>query len=62
MIAQHLGTEDLDIMGPTPCFAAKMRDLYQWQLILRSNELDAVLRELPIPYGWTVDVDPVSML
>ncbi len=62
LIAQHLGTEDLDIMGPTPCFAAKMRDLYQWQLILRSNELDAVLRELPIPYGWTVDVDPVSML
>jgi primosomal protein N' (replication factor Y) len=62
LIAQHLGTEDLDIMGPTPCFAAKMRDLYQWQLILRSNELDAILRELPIPYGWTIDVDPVSML
>ena len=62
LIAQHLGTEDLDIMGPTPCFAAKMRDLYQWQLILRSNELDSVLHELPIPYGWTIDVDPVSML
>ncbi len=62
LIAQHLGTEDLDIMGPTPCFAAKMRDLYQWQLILRSNDLDTILRELPIPYGWTIDVDPVSML
>jgi primosomal protein N' (replication factor Y) len=62
IVAQHLGLEDLDIMGPTPCFAAKMRDLYQWQLIIRSNELDTVMRHLPIPYGWTVDVDPVSML
>jgi primosomal protein N' (replication factor Y) len=62
IVAQHLGLEDLDIMGPTPCFAAKMRDLYQWQLIIRSNELDTVVRHLPIPYGWTVDVDPVSML
>lgn len=62
LVAQHLGLDDLDIMGPTPCFAAKMRDLYQWQLIIRSNNLDVVMRESPIPYGWTVDVDPVSML
>jgi primosomal protein N' (replication factor Y) len=39
-----------------------MRDLYQWQLIIRSADLDAVLRLLRIPPGWTTDVDPVSML
>jgi primosomal protein N' (replication factor Y) len=62
LIAEHEGVADLDIMGPTPCFAAKVRDLYQWQVILRSGELDAVLRELRVPGGWQVDVDPVSML
>ncbi|MFN8511758.1 MAG: primosomal protein N' [Thermomicrobiales bacterium] len=62
LAAQHAGLTDLDIMGPTPCFAAKMRDLYQWQLIIRSGDLDAVLRHLRVPPSWTIDVDPVSML
>jgi primosomal protein N' (replication factor Y) len=56
------GLEDLDIMGPTPCFAAKARDLYQWQLVVRSGELDALLRDLRIPPAWQVDVDPLSLL
>jgi primosomal protein N' (replication factor Y) (superfamily II helicase) len=62
LAAQHAGLDDLDIMGPTPCFAAKMRDLYQWQLIIRSGDLDAVLRHIRVPPAWTIDVDPVSML
>ncbi|MGN6810128.1 MAG: replication restart helicase PriA [Thermomicrobiales bacterium] len=60
--AYAANVEDLDLMGPTPCFAAKIRDLYQWQLILRSGALDTILRDLRIPRGWQVDVDPVSML
>ena len=62
LAAEHAGVADLDIMGPTPCFAAKVRDLYQWQVIVRSGTLDAALHHLPIPHGWQVDVDPVSML
>jgi primosomal protein N' (replication factor Y) (superfamily II helicase) len=60
--AYAANVEDLDLMGPTPCFAAKIRDLYQWQLILRSGALDTILRDLRLPRGWQVDVDPVSML
>ena len=62
LAAQHAGITDLDIMGPTPCFAAKMRDLYQWQVIIRSGELDAIMRVLRVPPMWSIDVDPVSML
>ena len=62
LTAQYAGVTDLDIMGPTPCFAAKMRDLYQWQLIIRSGDLDAIMRALRVPPSWTIDVDPVSML
>ena len=60
--AQARGVEDLDIMGPTPCFAAKARDLYQWQLVVRSGELDILLRDLRLPPAWQVDVDPLSLL
>lgn len=53
---------DADMIGPTPAFAAKMRGLYQWQVILRAIDLDALLPDLPTRPGWTVDVDPQSML
>ena len=51
-----------DILGPTPAFAARIRDEYQWQIILRSPELDALLPNLPARPGWVVDVDPISVL
>lgn len=62
LVAAHAEIADLDIMGPTPCFAAKARDLYQWQVIIRSGALDGVLRGLRVPHGWQIDVDPISML
>ncbi len=51
-----------DILGPTPAFAARVRDEYQWQIILRSPEMDALLPRLPTRPGWAVDVDPMSVL
>ncbi|HEV2527695.1 MAG TPA: primosomal protein N' [Thermomicrobiales bacterium] len=51
-----------DILGPTPAFAARIRDEYQWQIVLRSPDLEALLPRLPHRPGWTVDVDPLSML
>ena len=51
-------------MGPTPCFAAKARDLYQWQLILRSDDagLAAIRPEVRLPPSWQIDADPLSLL
>ena len=51
-----------DLLGPTPSFAAKVRGKYQWQVVLRSPELEVLLDDLPSRPGWTVDVDPQSML
>ncbi|MGB3329200.1 MAG: hypothetical protein WBA46_09620, partial [Thermomicrobiales bacterium] len=53
---------DADLIGPTPAFAAKVRGQYQWQVILRAIDLDALLPDLPMRPGWVVDVDPQSML
>lgn len=52
----------LDLLGPTPAFAAKVGGKHQWQVVLRSTELEAMLDDLPIRPGWVVDIDPQSML
>ena len=53
---------EIDILGPTPAFAARVRGAYQWQIVLRAHNLDPLLDDLPIRPGWVVDVDPQSML
>lgn len=52
----------VDLLGPTPAFAARVGGKYQWQIVLRSRDLDRLLDELPIRPGWVVDIDPQSML
>jgi primosomal protein N' (replication factor Y) len=63
-IARHArvtGTS-LDILGPTPAFQARVRGQYQWQVVLRSRDMDQLLDDLPMRPGWVVDIDPQSML
>jgi primosomal protein N' (replication factor Y) len=49
------------LIGPAPCFYAKLRGEYRWQIVLRGpNPVD-------ILYGrrfdeWRVEVDPISLL
>jgi primosomal protein N' (replication factor Y) len=54
----------IDLLGPAPAFAAKIRGLYQWQIVLRASieGFDQLLDGLPARPGWVVDVDPASML
>ena len=52
----------MDLLGPAPAFVSRVRGDYQWQVILRTPDLEALLDGLPADPGWTVDVDPQSML
>ena len=52
----------VDLLGPTPAFAARLNGKYQWQIVLRSRDLDRLLDDLSIRPGWVVDIDPQSML
>ncbi|MDP8909920.1 MAG: primosomal protein N', partial [Chloroflexota bacterium] len=60
--ARQAKAGDVDLLGPTPAFAAKLRGKYQWQVVLRAVDLEPLLDGLPVRPGWTVDVDPQSML
>jgi primosomal protein N' (replication factor Y) len=54
--------EGVDVLGPAPAFAVRVRGQYGWQILLRGDAAPRALGELRIPPGWTVDVDPVSLL
>ena len=51
-----------DLIGPAPCFFARVRDRYRWHVILRHPRPAEFLRDIPLSPGWRVDVDPSSVL
>ncbi len=55
------GIAGLSLIGPAPAFIHRLRGRFRWQLILRGAELSAFLSQIPIPQGWTVDIDPVGL-
>ncbi len=50
-----------DLIGPAPCFFRKVRGLYRWHIVVRAADPLPLIPE-KLPEGWTVDVDPVSLL
>lgn len=50
------------IAGPAPCFFPRVREKYRWQIILRTLDPTDVLAGFPMPAGWRVDIDPLSLL
>ena len=61
-VAYRNGHDNVELIGPAPCFTAKVRGEYLWQVLAAGHNLAPLLRSFPIPYGWTIDVDPMSVL
>jgi primosomal protein N' (replication factor Y) len=59
---ERLALEETDLIGPAPCFFSRQRDTYRWHLIIRSPDPATLLRHLPTPLGWRLDIDPVDLL
>jgi primosomal protein N' (replication factor Y) len=58
----RLALPDTDLLGPAPCFFSMQRGAYRWQVIVRSPDPAALLRRVPAPLGWRMDIDPVDLL
>lgn len=52
---------DISLIGPAPCFFARLDGWYRWQIVLRGPDPVSFLRGR-LPSGWRVDVDPTSLL
>ena len=55
------GIADISIIGPATAFIRRLRGRFRWQMMLRGSDPAAFLSDLPIPQGWTVDIDPVGL-
>ncbi len=56
------GIADLSVIGPAPAFIHRLRGRFRWQLILRGSDPSAFLSRIPVPQGWTIDIDPVGLV
>jgi primosomal protein N' (replication factor Y) len=56
------GISSIDVLGPAPCFVHKVRGRYRWQVLLRGDDLAPLLDGFHPGPGWSLDVDPMSVL
>ena len=61
-LLERWGLPASDLIGPAPCFFAKVRDRYRWHMILRHDRPAEFLREVSPSPGWRIDIDPESVL
>ncbi|MCL7454851.1 MAG: primosomal protein N', partial [Anaerolineae bacterium] len=52
----------VEMIGPVPCFFSRVQGRYRWQIVLRGAEPLLLLQDVALPWGWRVDVDPVTLL
>ena len=50
-----------EMIGPAPCFYARLNRLYRWQIILRGPDPASLLRGRP-PGEWRIEVNPPNLL
>jgi primosomal protein N' (replication factor Y) len=53
---------DINLIGPFPMFFYKVRGNFRWQIILRGSKPARLIAERHFPQGWTIDIDPISLL
>jgi len=58
---RHLGLQ-AELIGPAPCFFHRIAGNYRWQIVIRGPDPTLLLRDVALPWGWRVDVDPISLL
>ena len=55
------GRRQTELIGPTPCFYARVSGEYRWQIVLRGPDPAAALIGFDLA-GWRVEVNPQSLL
>lgn len=56
------GLPRVELIGPSPAYTRRLRGRYRWQITVRAPDPNALLERVSFPKGWTVDIDPVSLV
>ncbi len=54
-------SDQSSVIGPVPCYFAKVGGYYRWQIVLRGSNPKELLRDVKLD-GWRVEVDPINLL
>jgi primosomal protein N' (replication factor Y) len=52
---------ETQMIGPVPCFFARLGGLYRWQIVLRGPDPASLLRDRPLG-DWRVEPNPTNLL
>ncbi len=55
------GETGIEVIGPTPAYPLKVRNMYRWQILLKGSRPERLLEIVPAGSLWSVDVDPASL-
>ena len=58
----RLGLPEVNLIGPSPAFFSRLRGKSRWQITVRGADPALLLRDMRLPLGWRVNVDPASLL
>ena len=58
---ESYGETGTEVIGPTPAYPQKLRNMYRWQILLKGSHPERLLELLPTNTLWTIDVDPASL-
>ena len=53
---------ETELIGPVPCFFARVGGIHRWQVVLRGPEPVSLLHDLRGLDGWRVETQPLSLL
>jgi primosomal protein N' (replication factor Y) len=56
------GLPNTVLIGPAPAFTQRLRGRYRYQIIIRSPDPLPLLSGVNFPLGWSIDIDPVSLI
>jgi primosomal protein N' (replication factor Y) (superfamily II helicase) len=55
------GETGIEVIGPTPAYPLKMRNMYRWQILLKGSHPERLLELVGQSSLWAIDVDPASL-
>ena len=56
------GITETDVLGPAPAYPPRVGGRYRWHIVLRGQDPHTLLQKVTMPPGWSVDVDPMSVM
>jgi primosomal protein N' (replication factor Y) len=55
------GLPGVEVVGPAPPHVPKWHGRFRWQITVRSPDPTELLRDVTLPEGWVLDIDPASI-